>query len=233
MTRVLLFSGGLDSVAIWHLTGRPHPVYIRLGHPYEDAELHTLRVLSELVPRLDVDVVDGPNIGWREFPDGHIPHRNLVLATTAAAHFSPAEIMVGALLGEASPDKSRRFLRATSAALTASENRPVRVWAPAARWTKAGLLRRFLAAEPRAAHIVAHTRSCYAPEGECGRCQACFRRSVALYHCGLTDVRPTPPPGADPVRAVLGAGMVRWPALAWNNALAGLAMAGVRTRSRR
>lgn len=230
MSRVLLFSGGLDSVALWHLVGRPPAVYVRLGHRYENEEVRTIRELEATVPGLRVDITSGPLIGQYEAPGGHIPHRNLTLIACAAAHYAGAdEILLGALLGEASPDKSRRFLRATSAALSASEHRRVRVSAPAHRWTKTGLLRRFLAAEPRAAEIIACTRSCYSPGGqECGQCQACFRRSVALYHCGLTDRRPTPPPGADPWSALRSAGVTRWGSLGWNNALAGLAMAGVR-----
>lgn len=226
---VQLFSGGLDSLALWHLCGRPQPVYVRVGAPYEEHELDTLELLARNVPGFTPRVVDGPRIAASPHPDGHIDHRNLVLLATAASYTGASRLLLGALLGEASPDKSRAFLRATSRALTASERRPVRVVAPARRWTKTGLLRRFLAAHPDAAWQLAYTRSCYAPGGPCGTCQACFRRAVALYRAGLAPERPRLPARAgSPWAALRTAGPARWPALAVNNGGAALALAGIR-----
>jgi len=231
MSRVLLFSGGLDSLALWFLTDRPDPVYVQLGHRYEHAEMETLRVLSTHVPGFRPRYLRGPQIGGLEETDGHIPHRNAALLVTAAAYTGADEVMLGALLGEASPDKSRRFLRYASLCLTASTHRPVRCWAPAARWTKTGLLARFLRAYPAHTHLLRYTRSCYAVSGECGACPACFRRHVALWHCGLREERPQLPATASAGAAWAAArraGVARWPGLAVNNTLAGLALAGVR-----
>lgn len=228
---VLLFSGGLDSVALWHLLDKPTPVYVRLGHKYEAAEVDAIAALASAVPDLWPVFVSGPPVGTLEQAGGHIPHRNLLLASTAAAALDADHVVLGALLGEASPDKSARFLRASSAALTASAGRPVQVTAPARRWTKTGLVRRWLTEHPEAAPLVPLTRSCYAEAGECGRCPACFRRHVALYHVGLRAERPRLPLGASAsvaVTAARRAGPLRWPALLGNNATALAAVAGVR-----
>lgn len=228
MTTALLFSAGLDSLCLWHLTGQPVPVYVRTGHRYEAAELAALAALEDATLGLRVRVVDGPQIGPLEHPvTGHVPHRNLALLTTAAAATGADRLLLGALLGEASPDKSRRFLRAASRALTASEGRKITVEAPAHRWTKTGLVRRFAAAYPDAVPTLAVTRSCYEPAGECGTCPACFRRQVALWRAGLSAQRPqVPTRHGSALSAAWAAGVTRWPALAANNAGALLALYG-------
>jgi 7-cyano-7-deazaguanine synthase in queuosine biosynthesis len=229
--RVQLFSGGLDSLCLWYLTGRPEAVYVRVGAPYEKQEEQTVRRLTYAIPGFQPRFVNGPDLSGLVAPDGHIPVRNLLLAATAVAHTGAGEVILGAVLGEASPDKSRRFLKAASTALSRSEGRLVTLAAPAHRWTKTGLLRRFLAAHPDRAHLVAQTRSCYAAEEvPCGDCQACFRRNVALWHAGLNNTPPRLPSGGvrEAWTALRTVGLTRLPGVAASNALAGLALAGLR-----
>ena len=156
MTSVLLFSGGLDSFILWHLLGYPTPVYVTLGHKYEQQELATIE-------RLGIDIVRlaGPQVGQLEQADGHIPQRNLLLATTAAAALQPDIIYLGAVRGETSRDKSGRFLGRTSRLLSFCEQ-PVKVLAPARRWTKTQLVRRYLRRLPDGITYLLATRSCYA-----------------------------------------------------------------------
>lgn len=230
---IQLFSGGLDSLCLWYLSGQPTPVYVLLGHKYEERETETLMRLAEHIPKFRAQLIAGPRIGQLEEHDGHIPHRNLLLAATAAAHFPDTDrIVLGALLGEASPDKSARFNRAVSRALSVSEHRRVRVVAPARHMTKTGLLRAFIRRFPERVPLLRLTRSCYAAGADaCGQCPACFRRDVALFHTGLSTTPPRPPAGAgraEALRAARTAGITRWPELAVNNAIAGLAIAGVR-----
>lgn len=194
MNDLLLFSGGMDSLCAWWLLHRPQAVYVRLGHPYQDDELSTLSRLSNRLPSFRFQVVSGPHVGPLSLADGHIPHRNLLMAATAAAFFPDAtHIYLGALWGEASPDKSRRFFRTTSTALSVSEHRRTSVLAPFRGVTKTGLVRLYLktGGDP---DLLAVTRSCYEPGSGrygCGRCQACLRRWVALRRNGL-DCGPRP-----------------------------------------
>lgn len=234
---VLLFSGGLDSLALWYLLDRPRAVYVQLGHQYQVAEQQTIDRLSATVTGLSVELVRGPYLAHREdLRTGHIPHRNLALATTTAAVTGADRILLGALLGEASPDKSRRFLKATSAALTASEGRRITVEAPAHRLTKTGLVRKALSRYPEAALPLTMTRSCYSPDPtvqECGECPACFRRQVALFRTGLSDRAPELPVRfQSPLEAMAGAGVARWPGILANNLGAALAVMGRRPNRR-
>ena len=182
--KVLLFSGGLDSVLAWHRERPDRCVHVLWGAPYEDREAAAL-VALRAAGGPAVDIIQGPQLADAGL-DGHVPHRNLALLTTAAAHYPGADLLIGSVLGESSADKSGRFRRLAGRSLSASENRRVRVRAPLARRTKRAHVRAYLAAggDPE---LLAATTSCY--EGSldlgCGRCPACFRRWQALD--GLVD----------------------------------------------
>lgn len=182
MTAALLYTGGMDSLMLATLRPDAVPVYVMIGSPYENAELDTM---FELYQRggPKPTILHGPQL-QAPHADGHIVHRNLALITTVAAGTGADEILLGAVKGEASPDKSARFLRATSRALSASEHRPVRVHAPLKRRTKTDAVVDYLIAGG-SVRLLKSTRSCYDPHAErCGRCQACFRRWVAFTNVG-------------------------------------------------
>ena len=189
MTRlhIQLFSGGLDSFAMWHLLGQPEPVYVCYGHKYESRELDTIGRLEQADPSLRVTRLVGPQIGDLEQSDGHIPHRNLLLIGTAVAALQPEVVYLGVLRGETSRDKSSRFLRQTSKLLSFSEQ-PVSVRSPSKRLTKTQLVARFIRQFPDLEGRLRLTRSCYADSDlPCGRCMACFRRWVAMSNNGIYE----------------------------------------------
>lgn len=209
----LLFSGGLDSVCALHLLPGVRPVYVRIGHRYETPELdHASALVGDAL-----QVLAGPAIGSLEESDGHIRHRNAALVITAAAH-GYRVIYLGALRGEASPDKSGRFMRHLTQLLTTSEAEPHIVEAPFAALTKTGLLDLALRTGLDPARVLA-SRSCYgAGQSPCGECQACFRRWVALVNNGMDPGYLPDLPRADVVRHLRRAGVRRWRDLAANNA---------------
>lgn len=179
MSSVQLFSGGLDSVLLWHLRRPDDCAYVTWGAPYEASELQAIWQLQRLGgPK--VQVLRGAPLLPAD-QDGHVPHRNLMLLATVAAHYPAAnEILIGSVLGESSADKSTRFLRAASRVISASEGRDVTVQAPLARGLKRWWVKRYLRAGGDV-RLLACTRSCYRGTAVgCGRCPACFRRWQAL-----------------------------------------------------
>ena len=223
-----LYSGGLDSVLLWHLARPDAVVYVRWGAAYESAELASLN-RQRALGGPEVTVVPGPPYLGTPDKDGHVPHRNLSLLLAAAAAMPAADtLLIGAVLGEASPDKSGRFLRLAGKALTASEGRRVRVRAPLRRATKRAWVRRYLATGGSPA-LLAATTSCYdgtAPG--CGTCPACFRRWQALDGTGLEGDTVAPPwtwweraraRGVRPALTNLRQHPVSgWPGIIWMNA---------------
>lgn len=190
--RVLLFSGGLDSLIHWRLLDRPRCLYIVLEHRYQEDELRTLarldRDLEKVAERLRIGVLQGPNLSVYEGEDAHIPLRNLILSTLATLNADV--IYLGAVAGEASRDKSRRFLSSLSRTLSLSEGRKIQVVAPFRHLTKTQLVKRYL--KTYSPDLLKETRSCYTPDVPagfkgCGKCNACFRRWVAMSLNGIEE----------------------------------------------
>lgn len=192
MKRVVLFSGGMDSLAAWRLYAPDASLcYVRIGAPYEGREL---RSILDRGFAGDVQIVQASEtLGEAADKAGRVPLRNLLFAVTAAADFEADEVVLGALAGETSPDKSRRFAAAASAAMSASEGRRIRLTLPFRRMTKAQLVAAFLRAHPRmGAAMLRACPSCYAerlPDGAvgCGRCMSCLRRWVAMSLNGIEE----------------------------------------------
>jgi 7-cyano-7-deazaguanine synthase len=186
--RVLLYSGGLDSFVTAHLWPAETLVYFGLGHKYEREERQTIAA-SEMPVVFDFRL----KLGDYELPNAIIPLRNLYLVAMAS-HYGRT-IGLGALRGEVNPDKSEQFRAQTEAVLNTcyaesywSDGAPYRVEFPVAQWSKAELIREYLAAGFDADALTAFTRSCYAPTVlQCGHCSACIKRYIALTLNGLSE----------------------------------------------
>lgn len=232
-SRVLLFSGGLDSYAAWHLLSRPPCLYIRTGHKYENSELLAIEELREHEPELDIRIVNRLRLGDTEKPDGHIPCRNLLFAAIGLAESaSVSSLYLVALKGESSRDKTRAFARATSRALSEYAGRRVTLHLPFRGYTKTRLIRSYIRHGGSLAQLL-RTHSCYSSAAvPCGRCMACFRRWVAMYSNGVEEEYNSHPSefwaeiaNIDNVRS--HAGSVKWASVigvAANNAEAALAV---------
>lgn len=194
-TRVLMFTGGLDSVMLWRILGQPPCLFIaQPGSPYRTNEIDTILRLERLEPALHVSMAEGAEWPGPE-PDGHVQHRNLGLIVQVAAISAAECIYLGSTRGESSPDKSQAFLRAAGRALSASEHDKIRVCAPLRGHTKAHHLQQHLAKWPDDAPLLTATRSCYGTDKTpCGECLACYRRWVAfkLAHLPIEE-HATPP----------------------------------------
>jgi hypothetical protein len=192
------------------------PVYVRHGAENETAEMDALHNLAILDDRFRPVVVRGPSIP-RVHPDGHLDYRNLLLLTTALARFPRVTaVAYGALLGEASGDKSPAFCRALERVWWESEHRRVQVLRPLRHMTKARALKLGMGL-PGGHVLCSSTVSCY-HGNHCGRCQACFRLGIAMYLCGISETMPQFPSETLGIRAALrSAPLRRWPSMALAN----------------
>ena len=197
MKRVMLYSGGLDSyIASW-LMRVDELVYIRIGAPYEARELEHLTVRA----RVPVRLVSGvPWLGGASDDKGRVPLRNMHFAMTAAVAAEADEVILVALAGETSGDKSRKFARKVTAAMTASEGRKIRLRVPYRGVTKTGLVRRYVQkfGTLAAGYNLTQCPSCYAADlppytAGCGQCMSCVRRWVAMSLNGIQEKYVSPP----------------------------------------
>lgn len=201
MNRTILFSGGMDSVALWLKYPEAHLVYVRIGAPYEERELASLHERG-LIHRVTV-LPTGKWLGPCNDSVGRVPLRNLFFAVAAAAATPCDEVLLGATAGETSPDKSRAFAAAASAAMSQAEGRSIRLRMPFRHMTKRELVKQLLDGEhPRSrAKVVDMLRacpSCYEadlPPGfaGCGRCMSCVRRWQAFSLNGIHENYSYPP----------------------------------------
>lgn len=188
MTKVLLFSGGLDSYIAAQLWQPDLLLYCRLGHRYERHELAAIARTE-----LHVVVDDRLRLGDLERDDAIIPLRNLYLLAIAT-HYGDT-VGLGALAGEVNGDKSEPFRVQLQAVLNTcygpsywSDGAPVNVVYPVAGETKVTLIGRYLRDGGSAKELVARTRTCYAPtELPCGWCSACVKRYIALSWHGISE----------------------------------------------
>lgn len=198
MTRVLLYSGGLDSWVARSMWQPDVLLYAALGHRYQAAELATIKrqgVLHTVDDRL--------HLGDLERPDGIIPLRNLYLLMLAT-HYGHT-VALGALAGEVNPDKGEPFrLQAQQVLSTCyapsywSAGEQVRVHYPLAAYTKVQLVAAYLDNGGDGDALVQQTRSCYQPgDLPCGWCAACVKRHMALTLNDLHE-RTMHPPATSP-----------------------------------
>lgn len=226
VTRYLLHSGGLDSHVAWLLDRDRVPVYVQHGSRNETREREALDALSVFDRSFDPMLLRGPACAsWGSSPDGHVHNRNLALLATVATLPDAEEVAYAAVRGEASADKSPSFIAALDRTLRISEG--TRLAAPIAHLTKGRAVRALLdatsaARRPTVVAALLLTRSCYADtERACGRCQACYRRSLALWENDLGDPPRRLPVETDGAWANLRrTPLRRWPDLGRANVVA-------------
>jgi len=206
----VLCSGGLDSavllVDLARSTGRAVPLFVRAGHPWEDAERRALECFLDAVgesrvapPRdLALPMADvygehwsmsgrgGP--GWTA-PDEAVElrGRNLVLlskALVAAAIEGWPTVALGSLAGNPFPDATHHFFAGIAAVASEALRAPLAVVAPYRELSKADVIRR------GADLPLELTLSCLrpTPDGEhCGDCNKCRERVEAFAAAQVPD----------------------------------------------
>jgi 7-cyano-7-deazaguanine synthase len=205
----VLCSGGLDSavllVEMARVGGRAVPIVIRAGHPWEDAEIASLRRFVGAVaePRIDPvrelalpmhDVygdhwsMTGAAPAWDE-PDEtvEIRGRNLILLAKAlvlAALEGWPTLAMGSLAGNPFPDATPAFFADLAAVCAKALRAPLAIATPFRGLHKDEVIRRGRDLP------LELTLSCARPTAEglhCGDCNKCRERVEAFRAAGVVD----------------------------------------------
>jgi len=191
-TRILLFSGGLDSFILYHYLGKPTPLYFNLGHRYAFKEI---KIIGDMVKNKLIDDVEWDfsyTLTEWELPDAHIPFRNILLAMGASRYGDT--VYLGGVTDDRVSDNTRASHADMTAIISRYAGRFVEVRAPFAElnYSKFDAVKWFLKKYKRtgqAESSLLSTLSCFSPkEGRCMGCKACFRWYVALTWCGVKNV---------------------------------------------
>jgi 7-cyano-7-deazaguanine synthase len=208
----VLCSGGLDSavllVELAAVAGRAVPLFVRAGHPWEDAERAALgRFLDAVgeariapvrelaIPMGDVYgdhwSVTGSVPGW-DAPDAEVEirGRNLVLLAKAfvlAALEGWPTLALGSLAGNPFPDATPSFFADYARVASQGTGADVAVVLPYRGLHKDDVIRR---GRDLPLHL---TMSCNRPDAagrHCGDCNKCRERREAFARAGVVDRTP-------------------------------------------
>jgi len=192
---VLLFSGGMDSVAYAHLLEPDLLLYIPTGARYEMTESWWMSqlVFQQKLPRNSEFLTLGGalDLGRYERDDMIVPNRNAHLLMLAS-HYGDT-LYLASVEGDRSTDKDEQFYALMTVLLDHMwskqhwcDARRFKIEAPYKHLTKRQLVRTYLdhGGDPDAFRV---SYSCYRGERKhCGVCKPCFRKRVALE---LNDIR--------------------------------------------
>ena len=176
--KVLLYSGGMDSWLIDKIWKPDVKLYVDMGTKYSQEEIKRLPA-DVVVEKLDLSK-------W-EREDKIIPLRNMYLIGIATNHGN--EICLGATAGDRVLDKSPVFADIYEQLLDYlyqkqhwTEERKIKINLDFKRYTKAELVRAFVAQGGDMDEAFSSSFSCYTPEHgkECWSCKPCFRKFIAF-----------------------------------------------------
>lgn len=192
MTKVLLFSGGMDSYCMLHIVKPDVILFFDLGTEDNKRELENYNkmfadnpILFSSIRRIEIIKL---NLSKWELENKIIPHRNTMLALIAANYGN--EIYLGATAGDTTKDKDYVFKSQIEGMLNyfaldtmkvIEKAYPFTLNMPFKGLSKADILCRFIKENGDVKALLKYSRSCYAgSEKECGKCRACIRKWVAL-----------------------------------------------------
>lgn len=181
MTRdkILLFSGGIDSLVAYHYLDKPQTVYFNLKNRYADKEI---KVVKDLVPDTIID--NSLNLWALENPvSGYIPFRNLHIACLAARYADT--IVIAGVADDRVSDKNEEIFREFSSLLSKLEGRRIEVMSPFWGMTKAQVVSWYIKHVGDVQRLTSAV-SCYSTDQfYCAKCTACFRKWLAFYQSGI------------------------------------------------
>ena len=185
--KLLMFSGGPDSLIAWYYLGKPPAMFVNLHYFYNDLELQTVKKIAEKTGMdlriFDCNIMKFYREGWGDT----IPLRNLLLA--AIGSYFANNIYIISQKGETYiKDRTARFFYWCSKMLSEFYGKSITVTTPFFHMTKGEMIRWALDnGVPK--DILLMTRSCFSTQtGHCGECSACIRRAVAFTINGVLDV---------------------------------------------
>lgn len=190
--RVLLFSGGFDSMLQEWLLRPDVLLYVDMKTSYSQREIEALaRLPKRYQDRL---IIKELPLGEYERENKYLPYRNLILGTIAMEYGQ--HVFFGFNRADNAPDKDKPFLTLTTKLFQHLNKNCIydMEWltenfsfsAPFKNYTKTEMVRKCLDAGMPVEDIQ-NIRSCYdgVSEKGCGRCIVCIKKAVALINNGI------------------------------------------------
>lgn len=191
--RVLLFSGGFDSMLQEFLLKPDVLLYVDMKTTYSDMEIEQLhRLPKSYTDRL---IIKELPLGEYERANMYLPYRNLILGTIAMEYGQ--HVYFGFNSSDNAPDKDQMFIdKTTSLFKHLNKNCEVDMnWsnnhfsfnAPFKKYSKTQLVKQCIE-KGMDVEFIRNIRTCYdgVSEKGCGVCQPCIRKAAALIINGIS-----------------------------------------------
>lgn len=185
--KVLLFSGGFDSMLQEFLLKPDILLYVNMKTSYSDVEIKALKKLPKHYQ--DRLIIKELPLGEYERENKYLPYRNLILGTIAMEYGQ--HVYFGFNASDWAPDKDERFLRRTTTLFRhlnkncigdmGWDNKNFSFEAPFKDLTKAQMVKRCID-NGMDIDFIKSIRTCYdgVSEKGCGKCAACYHKAIAL-----------------------------------------------------
>ena len=175
--KILLLSGGIDSMVAWYSLGKPPAVYFDMKHAYAQTEI-------DFVKRLNPDIIIDKtlNLADQEQPDAFIPMRNMYLCMSASK-YAP-EIFLGGVLEDRVEDNTDKAFFDFERMIDRYGRRDVKVKSPFREMMKWEVIAWYIGAGHDTSNLY-DAVACYSGVPYCGRCRSCFRKWTAFKKNGL------------------------------------------------
>jgi 7-cyano-7-deazaguanine synthase in queuosine biosynthesis len=193
--KVVLYSGGLDSFCMAHAVKPDLLLYFDIGLPEQQEEMKAISKMSNLGTLSAPVFFDSRfRLAGTKLENEVLPFRNLYFIIAAFCFGS--KIYLGKTASSRNLDKDPVFAaKALDVCKYISQNpaknpkgllvEDMEIILPFDLKTKSTFLGEFIDAGGNLDHLLM-TRSCYKPYGqECGVCQSCIRKSIALVNNGI------------------------------------------------
>ena len=214
LKKIICFTPGLDSNLICRYFGDSiveyQKVYFNLNSMYSNNEL---KFLSNYYCKNDYDIIYNLNLGDIENKKtAHVPNRNLLMVTMAAAKYNADEVILGGVADDRVSDNNDDFYNLASQVLSHTMGKDVFVYSPLSHKEKSEWVKELVQPNDAvdALKIINGSYSCFSPKFEetnlqiymydatgrvnsfmntmvagCRKCPACYRRLCALTAAGI------------------------------------------------
>jgi 7-cyano-7-deazaguanine synthase in queuosine biosynthesis len=190
---ILLFSGGMDSFIAWHYLKYPPVLFLNAKQSYIEKEIKTVKYFSRKYKKMKLYIDNSLNLSKWEEGNFYIPYRNIFFAMIASL-YAPEIYLIG-IKGDRVDDNNLNASRLMSKfLLNFNENKNINVSSPFYKMTKSNLVKWYINNKLPVGDLL-KTRSCYNKKtmNQCGQCNSCFRRWVALENNGIKEKYDSPP----------------------------------------
>ena len=192
--KVLLFSGGFDSMLQEYLIKPDVLLYVDMHTSYAEKEIEFLKTLPEhYQKRL---IIKSIPLGEYEKESKYLPYRNLLLGTIAMQYGQ--HVYFGFNASDDAPDKDSTFLRRTTSLFRHLNknavgdmgwgNKKFSFNAPFFSATKTVMVKMCIG-EGMPSSDIQRIRTCYDSESTigCGVCRPCINKAIALLNNGIYE----------------------------------------------